>query len=485
MDMKKAVLILGFIFFILTVLSQMPDPQQSKNRKVIVDNVNKKVDDVMVNEVDTFLPSIESISIGKENMIYNDPKDYFMGENGFESGDLIKMRSSLLNFQGGVERVNLPGMSESDYNQAVAISWIPIYSSFTKWEEVDVNLNRYTSYAEFDSIINILAASEMVWAYKASLLSADGRPIYCLEIGNGPSKTIFTAGIHAREVANPQFLMKYACGIINLYENGDSTILRLLNQNTIVILPCVNPDGYETALQGVNVLRDSVLYLSKMKDREVFSSKSNAKGVDLNRNFPSYTAGVLWKNKKQERLQSISPSGWYYAGAYLGSENETKVAMNFLMKYIPKAQRYIDVHSAGRVVYAGKPHLSDQFNLLCLETGAQIKKITGYELFGLSNEPTGEGTDGTITDFASEIAAGFVFNHTLGRMAPSDSDTPTFKFETFVWPCSVNTIETLLLKKNGGGLSEKSTIAMQVNEWNKYRLFLLFETLSGKDFDIK
>jgi|GEM_PF-2467770 len=477
--MKKGVLILGLTFCVLTVQSQNTDSQKYKIRKVFVDSVNKPVDDAKVNGEDAFLPSIESISLGKENAIYNDTID------GFES-DVSKENKSLLNnFQEVVEHLNLPGMPVPDFNQAAAISWIPIYSRFAKWEEVDVNLKRYTLYAEFDSIINLLAASEMVRAYKASLFSADGRPLYCLEIGQGSSITVFTAGIHAREVANPQFLLKYACRMVDLYENGDSTTIRLLNENTIVILPCVNPDGYETALQGVNALCDSVLYFSKMKDREVFSSKSNAKGVDLNRNFPSYTAGVLWKNKKMERLQFLSPSGWYYAGPYLGSENETKVAMNFLMKYIPKAQRYIDVHSAGRVVYAGKPHLSDQFNQLCYETGTQIKMITGYELFGLSKEPTGEGTDGTITDFASEIAAGFIFNPKLGRMAPMNCDTLKFKIETLAWSCSVNTIETLLLKKNGGGLLEKSTVAMQVDEWKKYRLFLLFNALSGKYIHIK
>jgi len=466
--MKKTNLIIGLFFFIFAVQSQITASSNYKVRNTTTDTIIREVNDETDNEPDQFLPSIETITFRNVNLQNTDSDDYFIG---FQAG-----------FQDGVERLNLPGMPKVDYYQAFAIRWIPIFSSLMKWIEVDVNLNRYTTYAEFDSIINILAASEMVRAYKASLFSADGRPMYCMEIGQGNAITVFTAGVHAREVANPQFLLKYARRLIDLYEKGDSATVRLLKENKIVILPCVNPDGYEMAILGVKALRDSSLFFMKMTDREAYCSKSNAKGVDLNRNFPSYTAGVLWKNKKQERLQSLSPSGLYYAGAYLGSENETKVAMNFLMKYIPLSKRYIDVHSAGRVVYAGKPHLSEEFNLLCYETGTQIKMITGYELFGLSKEPTGEGTDGTITDFASEIAAGFIYNQKLERMAPKDCDTLKFNYETLAWQCSVNTIETLFMKKVGGGLLERSTIGMQVEEWDKFHLFLLFNTLAGKYF---
>lgn len=304
--------------------------------------------------------------------------------------------------------------------------------------------------------------------------------MYCLEIGNGSKTVTFTAGVHAREVANPQFLLKFATELVSEYEKGDTAIVALLSKVKLAVLPCVNPDGYEAAMNGNGVIANKNLYLSAGNNREVFQTKSNARGVDLNRNFPSYSASLLWNEKKEETyLIKTYRNFYFFAGDTLGSENETKVTMNFLMKYIPVSFRYVDFHSVGRSIFAGKPHLSDEFNKACLETGALISSITKYHLLDLDDENTGEGTDGSLTDFAAEIASGFAYNPAIGRLAPPDSVNLVRKTEMFNYHCSVNTVETLnsLAKDKKSNSLQVSTPPMHVDEWEKYHLYHLFLTL--------
>ena len=160
---------------------------------------------------------------------------------------------------------------------------------------------------------------------------------------------------------------------------------------------------------------------------------------------PTYTACLLWNNNSPvTNFIKTKTNTQFFAGDSLGSENETRVAMNFLMRYIPFSTRYVDFHSVGRIIYSGKPHLSDSLNIACEKTGELIAKLTKYRLLGINNENSGDGTDGTITDFATEVATGFVYNPKIGRLAPPDSIGLVRKIKTLKYHCSVNTVETLV-----------------------------------------
>ena len=376
----------------------------------------------------------------------------------------------------GIKKILLPGMSRSQFLDVCAIQWLPLQNADSVWQQAEVNLNKLLKYDEVELFIQKLAVSEIVKACESTLLSEDGRKIYSLEIGKGPRKIVFTAGIHAREVANTHFLLKFTSELVNAYEQREEKVINLLNNYSILMLPCANPDGYAAAIEGIKVIQNKELFFAKQINEAIYTAKSNANGVDINRNFPSYSSSVLWdKDQIKSRFSDREPSLNYFAGFSLGSENETRVVMNFLMNNIPFAYRFFDLHSAGRLVYAGKPHLSDEFNSVCTVTGKIVANHTKYSLLGLRHEESGEGTDGTITDFAAEIASGFVFNEKLGRLAPANTDSLVRKTEEFPYRCSVNTIETLKTsRKEGYGLLRTSTPEMQVSEWSKYKLKELF-----------
>lgn len=379
-------------------------------------------------------------------------------------------------FYSEIQKELVKGIDREDFLDACAIQWIPVKNNFSEWVPISTMLDQQLIYADFDQIMPLLANSSVVKVYTASMKSEDGRNIYCLEIGKGTKTVVFTAGVHAREVANPQFMLNFAIRLVSDYERGYVDMKDLLEKVKVVILPCVNPDGYNATILGNSSLNNRELFLAKKPNNQVYQAKSNARGIDLNRNFPSYSSSLLWKGKKEiTSMIHLDRSLFYFAGDSLGSENETKVAMNFLMKYIPTAVRYVDWHSVGRIIYAGKPHLSDAFNESCTKTGKLISKHSSYRLLSLEDEVTGNGTDGTITDFAAEVAAGFAYNPTIGRLAPPDSLTLVRKSETFKYPCSVNTVETLssLIKDKKTESLKPSTPDSHIEEWNKFCLYQL------------
>ncbi len=379
----------------------------------------------------------------------------------------------------GIYKILLPGISREEFMDVCAIQWYALPEDSAAYQPQYVNLEKHLTYNAFEKIISELDKSDAVRCFKASVATTDNRNIYCLEIGSGSRNIVFLGGIHAREVANPQFLIKFACMLANGFENNQPDIVQLLSENKLIMLPNANPDGYATAMEGSDAVRDKELFFGSIKNSDLSKAKSNANGVDLNRNFPTYTACVTWnENHRKTHLNEKIPSLDYFAGNYLGSENETKVVMNFLMRYVPLAEKFVDFHSAGRLIYAGKPHLSDDFNNLSEETGKKIRNITKYALYGLIHESSGEGTDGTVTDFAAEVAAGFVYNEKLGRLAPPEKDSLVRKYNELKYRCSVNTVETLKTSRlEGFGLQRASTPEMHVEEWKKYNLEKLFFSL--------
>ena len=387
-------------------------------------------------------------------------------------------------FYTNINKVYAKGISKDDFLKTCFIQWIPIKNDSLKWQPFNIDLSAQIRYSEFDEIIRKLSASPIVKSYTASLKSEDGRPIYCLEIGNGGKIVTFTAGVHAREVANPQFMLKFATQLVSDYEKGYLDIKDILSKVKVVILPCVNPDGYEATTQGNSAINNKNLFLARCDNGDVYQAKSNARGVDINRNFPSYTASILWNNKNENtKFIKQYANTQFFSGDTLGSENETRVTMNFLMKYIPLSFRYVDFHSVGRIIYAGKPHLSDEFNQSCINTGRLISNFTTYRLLKLDEEETAEGTDGSITDFAAEVAAGFVYKPNIGRLAPPDSVNLVRKTEMFKYHCSANTVETTnsLYKEKGTKLLKPTTPQMHVEEWEKYRLYSLLLALLEKE----
>ena len=317
-----------------------------------------------------------------------------------------------------VEEYFVDGMSIEDYKKSIEKidNYLDISGQYTK---VIFNFNKKYHYAELEEIYKSLALSDIV---KIELIgkSVDNRNMYSIEIGKGEDVTMFEAGIHAAETASPLFITNFMVDLVNKYENGDGDTIKLLNSNKIV-LPSANPDGYETAMWGKDALNNQNLYIAKEADKESLEYiKTNANGVDLNRNFPSQTAGLYYNMYDLHYTVSLDKSIdrlSYYPGDTLGSEPETRAIIYWQNKFVSHLKSYVALHTAGRVVYNGKPYLSDTYNDNSHECANIVGNITDYMVMSKADEEAGEGNDGTSSEYMAETISGFTFSSVTGRLS--------------------------------------------------------------------
>lgn len=240
--------------------------------------------------------------------------------------------------------------------------------------------------------------------------SHDNRDILLLKLGIGQQYIVCCGGVHARETVNPVVLLRiveYYADLYRSYREQRNTMKKTINSSmlnieteyeqrlyktciyellqtfTILFVPLLNPDGYEIALNGFGVIRDP-----KIKERCIRMNipyaawKYNARGVDINRNFPSR----LW-SKKSPKDQPAS-------------ENETKVLMGLFQKYIGKG--FLDFHSRGKQIYYYRSLMPDSYNEKQNRIAARLKEITNYELVAPEDEIENGDTGGNTVHYYSE-----------------------------------------------------------------------------------
>ena len=341
-----------------------------------------------------------------------------------------------------VKKYFVDGMDEDDYINTIEKidNYLNISGKYTK---ISYDFEKDYHYQELEEIYENLGKSEIV---KIEVIgkSVDGRNIYAIEIGKGDDVTIFEASIHASESANTLFITKFMIDIINKYESGDKEATSLLNNHKIVVIPSANPDGYEITHFGTKYLNDSSLYINHADKEELEYIKFNANGVDLNRNFPSQTAGLYYKEYDLHESVTLKKSlseYSYYPGDTLGSEPEVRAIMYLQNKWLPKIKNYVALHSAGQSVYNGKPFLSDEYNQNSNMCGQIVGDITGYFVLNETDEDAGKGNDGTATEYMAESLSGFIFSSETGRLS---SDYYAKKYNELKYKNScVIVIETL------------------------------------------
>jgi len=189
----------------------------------------------------------------------------------------------------------------------------------------------------------------------------ENRTCHALHMGlpNAPGHPagLIIGGVHAREWAGPDIVVSFAGDILKAYSSGKglqyggksfsaAQIKQIFEQTTIVVFPCVNPDGVEFSHNSVALWR---------KNRNPAASGGDpAKvGVDINRNYD-----FLWDFKKffnpaawNDSLASDDPSVETFHGPAPFSEPETR-NVNWLMDTYANLTLFLDLHSyTGDVLY--------------------------------------------------------------------------------------------------------------------------------------
>ncbi len=341
-----------------------------------------------------------------------------------------------------------------------------------KYQKIEYNFEDVLSYREIERIIRKLNSSKMV---KVEFIgkSVDKRNIYALEGGKGIKTIIFDACIHGTEIAGSLYILKYIINLINKYENKNKSVKDLLNEIKIIVIPVVNPDGYELSTLGKKAIKNKKLYAYKNRYKIDFEHyKANFNGVDINRNFPSQNAGLYYKAYPLHASVSFKETlgrNDFFAGKILGKEPETKALMYIFNKYLKNTFAYISLHSAGRVIYSGKPNLSEEFNLNSYSLGKAVSKINRYKAYDKKEEEVGQGNDGTSTDFFSELTSGFIFSTKTKRLSSTAYLNPKIKLNN---QTKIITIETLKVTTKD--------IKIIKREYYDYKLEKVFNSLLKK-----
>jgi protein MpaA len=184
--------------------------------------------------------------------------------------------------------------------------------------------------------------------------SLEGRPVVAYELGDpaSPRKVLVVGCIHGDECA------------------GIAILDRLRKLGAVAgadlwLVPDANPDGHGAGTRG------------------------NARGVDLNRNFP-------W------RWRSLG--GVYYSGAGPASERETRIAMTLVRRLRPKVTIWFHQHLNMVVLTSGNLGLQRRFARLA---GLRAGRLPSYP--------------GTATGWSNATLPGttaFVVELPAGRFSP-------------------------------------------------------------------
>lgn len=259
------------------------------------------------------------------------------------------------------------------------------------------------------------------WTYLSVIgFSHDKKPIYSLVMtenaqlyGQNPDMFytnrrhyLFEAGLHGREVVNPVVMLALVEMYLRAIDDPNTLpyvpIEKLLKANVLHFIPLSNPDGFDLSKGGLFTLTQPTVRssTSKLNLRFLSQLKSNARGVDLNRNFPDVyfepKTGSwidIWL-KKVNQYVSSKPSLAFYHGATPASEPETKNLMAYINRF--NFQATISFHSKGEVVYWRFWMHGAAYNQTNYSLASRIANYTGYKM--TNGDPLG-ASSGYMTDY--------------------------------------------------------------------------------------
>ncbi len=161
--------------------------------------------------------------------------------------------------------------------------------------------------------------------------SVQGRPLTAYIMGNGGNVTCIFGAFHGNE--------RSSVGVVQRLRTYLKNHAEALENCKVVLVPCANPDGWYA------------------------NTRTNAHGVDLNRNFPFH-----WQAKAASKNTNPGPKP--------ASEPETQAMMRLLSKYKPS--KVISLHSPfHELVWTANSGLR-MAQVMRNENGYKIAETTGY-----------------------------------------------------------------------------------------------------------
>lgn len=169
---------------------------------------------------------------------------------------------------------------------------------------------------------------------------------------------LYTGTIHAREWIGNELGIEFIDYLLKNYQSNPQ-ILKILTYNTLYMVPCLNPDGFEYSRKHFSFWR---------KNRR--NNGDGSFGVDLNRNF-----SVGWQ-KVTDTKSNV------YGGSEPFSEPETRAIRDFVNTH-DNITMALDYHSQGNVFFPAhkfnhEPEIEgSDLNNICANMNYYIHKTSG------------------------------------------------------------------------------------------------------------
>ncbi|MBU1666847.1 peptidase [bacterium] len=169
---------------------------------------------------------------------------------------------------------------------------------------------------------------------------------------------LYTGTAHAREWIGHELGIEFIDYLLKNYRSNPQ-ILEVLSQNTLYLVPCLNPDGFEYSRKHFSFWR---------KNRR--NNGDGSYGVDLNRNFE------IGYQKNTNTSSNV------YSGPHPFSEPETQAIKNFVDTH-NNITIALDYHSQGNVFFPAHKFNHENeidgtdMNALCANMNYHIHKVTG------------------------------------------------------------------------------------------------------------
>jgi len=217
------------------------------------------------------------------------------------------------------------------------------------------------------------------------------RELYALAIGKGSATVFINASHHAREYFTTAIVMNQIQDLL-IRQAKEAEVSDLLEHVTIWVVPMVNPDGVSLVQKGPEAFPKEIqqTLLQMNKGNTNFNSwKANAKGIDLNRQYPAN-----WNNIKNNAGKA---SAMNYKGSKPLETKENQALIKLTYEINP--QIAISNHSTGRIIYWNF-HTPELHYKRDARLASELSKLTGYSLVKPSANPSGGGyTDWFIQTF--------------------------------------------------------------------------------------
>lgn len=200
------------------------------------------------------------------------------------------------------------------------------------------------TYDKMEALIQQLAERYEQIQVAAPGKSLAGRKLHLLKLGSGSKKINVVAGVHGREGITAllvlKLLEKYALDLEQGKQIGDYDLQKTFQQVELSVIPMLNPDGVEIAVNGVpNERRE--FYLEANEGSDDFERwKANGRGVDLNNQF-------------RADWPAVESVGKPHFEKYKGPEPESEPESRWLAELArqEKFDAVVAYHNSGSIIF--------------------------------------------------------------------------------------------------------------------------------------